>query len=533
MTDVCATALTPLSFLERSSRVWADKVAVVDGTRRLTYADLGRQTQLMARALIASGIDSGDRVAVLLPNVTEMLTAHFGVPLARAVLVAINTRLAVDEIRYILEHSGAKMLFVHPDLLGVAAAALRTLSGIECVVTSGADASTASTHLSWSEFIGRAGESWDLPWTVEDENSAIALNYTSGTTGRPKGVLYTHRGAYLTALGVLVHCRHSTDSVFLWTLPMFHCNGWCTAWAVTAIGGRHICLEEVRPDKIWNLLRDEGVTHFNGAPTVITGVINAPEASPVTTPVIVATGGAPPSPTTMSKAEGLGIELIHMYGLTETYGPYAICEIQDTWPTADTVERFQLKARQGVGMIQADALRVVGEDMSDVAADGVTVGEIVMRGNNVMAGYFRDVAGTEEAFRGGWFHSGDLGVMHPDGYVELRDRAKDVVISGGENISTIEVEHALVSHPSVVEVAVVGVPDAKWGERPKAFVVTHSGVAVTEAELIEHVRQRIARFKAPREIEFVAELPKTATGKIQKFVLKEREWANQTARIGG
>ncbi|MGE0217308.1 AMP-binding protein [Mycolicibacterium sp.] len=525
------SALTPLSFLDRSSRVWADKVAVVDGARTLTYAELGQQAQDMARALVAHGVGPGDRVIVLMPNVTEMLTAHFGVPLARAVLVAVNTRLSAEEVRWIVEHSGARIMLVHTRFRELARAALSTLPGITCVVT-GSEPSLGGEG-SWARFVATADGVDALPWSVADENAAIALNYTSGTTGRPKGVLYTHRGAYLNALGEIIHSRHSTDSVYLWTLPMFHCNGWCTAWAVTAIGGRHICLEQMSGEAVWTTIRGHGVTHVNAAPTVLVSVINSEHAARLDTPVIVTTAGAPPSPTTISALEALGYELIHVYGLTETYGPYAICEPQQSWSAAEPAEHARLKARQGVGMIQADALRVVTADMADVPADGDTVGEVVMRGNNVMAGYFRDAAGTGEAFRGGWFHSGDLAVMHPDGYVELRDRAKDVVISGGENISTIEVEQALVSHPAVIEVAVVGVPDDKWGERPKAFVVTRPERPVTGADLIEHVRARIAHYKAPRDVEFVGELPKTSTGKIQKFILKEREWAGQVSRIRG
>jgi fatty-acyl-CoA synthase len=348
--------------------------------------------------------------------------------------------------------------------------------------------------------------------------------------------MYTHRGAHLNSLAEIVHSAHTPDSVYLWTLPMFHCNGWCTPWAVTAIGGTHVCLREVRGDAIWRLIGEHRVTHLNGAPTVVTTIMNAPEAVRLDFRLVITTAGAPPSPTTILQMERMGFRIVHVYGLTETYGPYSVNQYQSTWAALDAEERAKLQARQGVGMLTADRLRVVDAEMDDVPADAATMGEVVMRGDNVMKGYFEDPEGTERAFAGGWFHSGDLGVMHPDGYVELRDRAKDVVISGGENISTIEVEQAVVSHPAVLECAVIGVPDQKWGERPKAFVVLRSGEAATgttAAELLEHVRARIARYKAPREIEFVEELPKTSTGKVQKFELREKEWAGEQSRVRG
>ena len=372
-----------------------------------------------------------------------------------------------------------------------------------------------------------------LPWGVEDEWSCISINYTSGTTGKPKGVQYHHRGAYLNSFGEVVHSGHTFDSVYLWTLPMFHCNGWCTPWALTAVGGTHVCLREVRGDTIWKLITEHGVTHLNGAPTVVTTIMRAPEAVPLDYPLAITTAGAPPSPTTILQMERMGFRIIHVYGLTETYGPYSVNQYQHAWDDLPAEERATLQSRQGVGMVCADWLRVVDADMNDVPADGATMGEVVMRGNNVMLGYYEDPAATEKAFEGGWFHSGDLGVMHPDGYVELRDRAKDVVVSGGENISTIEVEQAIVSHPAVLEAAVIGVPDEKWGERPKAFVVLAGGEAATEDELIEHVRSKIARYKAPKAVEIVAELPKTSTGKVQKFELREKEWGGETLRIRG
>ena len=384
--------------------------------------------------------------------------------------------------------------------------------------------------MSYSEFLAR-GTQEPLPWSVPDELAPIAINYTSGTTGRPRGVIYTHRGAYLNCFGEIVHSRNDENSVYLWTLPMFHCNGWCTPWSLTAIGGTHVCLREVRGDAIWQQLREHDVTHLNAAPTVVSTILNAPGAGPLTRPVLITTAGAPPSPTTIAQMERMGFQIVHVYGLTETYGPISVCQSQPQWADLPAEQRAVLQARQGVGMIQAEGLRVVDEAMADVPADGSTMGEIVMRGNNVMAGYYLDPDATAEAFRGGWFHSGDLGVMHPDGYIELRDRSKDVVISGGENISTIEVEQALMSHPAVLEAAVIGVPDDKWGERPKAFVLLRAGHSATPQELIAHVRTKIASYKAPRDIVFTADLPKTSTGKIQKFVLRDAERAGRTHRV--
>ncbi|MFG1857966.1 long-chain-fatty-acid--CoA ligase [Actinomadura geliboluensis] len=526
------TALTPLAFLKRSAEVFPDKTAYVHGDRRATYAEFAAEATRLAHALRASGIEPGDRVAYLAPNVPELLVAHFAVPLAGAVLVAINTRLAPGEIRYILDHSGAKALVVdaalHPSIAPVA-------DGLPQVVTipaPGADADPAVGGTGYADLLARGSDD-PPPWDVPDENAAISINYTSGTTGRPKGVVYTHRGAYLNALGEVLHSRHTPGSVYLWTLPMFHCNGWCTPWALAAIGGTQVCLRAVAAAEVWRLIDAEGVTHLNGAPTVLVTIANAAEAHPLERPLTVTTAGAPPSPTIIGEMERLGARIVHVYGLTETYGPYSVCEPQPGWPGLPTGDRARLLARQGVGMVQTDGLRVVDDAMADVPADGETLGEIVMRGNNVMKGYHRDEEATAHAFRGGWFHSGDLGVRHPDGYVELRDRSKDIIISGGENISTVEVERAIDSHPAVLEVAVVAVPDDKWGERPKAFVVLRDGHAATGDELIGHVRESLARYKAPDTVEFVAELPKTSTGKIQKFQLREREWAGRDRRVQG
>jgi fatty-acyl-CoA synthase len=513
--------LTPLRFLERAVEVHPDAVSIVDGQRTVTYREFGALATRLARALEAAGIAPGDRVAFCAPNIPELLVAHFAVPMAGAVLVAINTRLAPEEVRYICDHSGAALLFVHSSLSSMVPAGLATVRRVVTIETP-----------SYEEFLA-GGSDQPLPWTVADEEAAISINYTSGTTGRPKGVMYSHRGAYLNSLAEIVHSGFDQDSRYLWTLPMFHCNGWCTTWAVTAVAARHVCLRAVRGDAIWAALDGEGITHLNGAPTVLTTIAAAAQAHPLAGPLTVTTAGAAPSPTTIGQLEALGAKVVHVYGLTETYGPYSVCEYQDGWLALPAADRAVLLARQGVGMLTAERLRVVDPDLRDVPADGATMGEIVMRGNNVMLGYYADPGATEEAFRGGWFHSGDLGVMQPDGYVKLLDRAKDVVISGGENISTVEVEQALLAHEAVYDVAVVGVPDERWGERPKAFVVLKPGAAATEAELIEYVQGRLARFKAPGRVEFLVELPRTSTGKVQKFELREREWAGREARIQG
>ena len=475
MDRVDITPLTPLMFLERSAQVFGDRDAIVYGDRRLTYREMADAATRLANSLEASGVTAGDRVAYLMPNIPEMLVAHFGVPLAQAVLVAINTRLSGPEIEYILQHSGAKILVVDSELYPVVAPHVDACPDLLEVVTVddvGSGHPPATTP--YGQFTER-GDDTPRPWRVPDELQAISINYTSGTTGRPKGVLYTHRGAHLNALAEIVHSHHDTDSVYLWTLPMFHCNGWCTTWGVTAIGGRHVCLRAVEPGKVWELIRSEGVTHLNAAPTVLISLANHPDAAPVEGGLTVTTAGAPPSPTIIGQMEELGARIVHVYGLTETYGPYTVCEWQQEWAGLETADRARLLARQGVAYLGADPIRVVDEEMNDVPRDGATMGEVVMRGNNVMAGYFADPEATEKAFRGGWFHSGDLAVWHPDGYIELRDRAKDIIISGGENISTIEVEQAVMSHPAVMEAAVVAMPHDHWGERPKAFVLLKPG----------------------------------------------------------
>jgi len=505
---VSHSPLTPLAFLERTSLVFPNRTAVVERERRFTWADVRERVRRLAVALQQSGIAHGDRVAFLAPNVHELLEAHFGVPRAGAVLVAINTRLMPEEIAYILEHSGSRILVVHESLRHLVESA-----PVEHVLVCG----EGVDYEAFLEAAG-AGEPDDR---LASEDDTISINYTSGTTGRPKGVMFTHRGATLNALAEVVHARLGPRSIFLWTLPMFHCNGWCFTWAVTAAGGTHICLPRVDPSLVWRLIDEERVTHLNGAPTVLVMLCADDAAKQLERPVIVTTAGAPPPAAVIERTEALGFEINHVYGLTETYGPITICEWDPAWDDLDVTERARLKALQGVQYVTSDRVRVVDDHLEDVPADGETMGEIVMRGNNVMKGYFRDEEATAQAFRGGWFHSGDLGVMHPNSYVEVRDRAKDIIISGGENISTIEVESALVRHPDVLEAAVIAIPDEKWGERPKGFVTLRAGATLTGEELIAFSRETLPGFKAPSEIEF-GELPKTSTGKVKKYELRER-----------
>ncbi|MCC6313850.1 MAG: long-chain-fatty-acid--CoA ligase, partial [Thermomicrobiales bacterium] len=518
--------LTPLRFLQRSAAVFREKPAVIHGDRVMTYPELNERVHRLASALRAAGVAPGDRVACLLPNIPQMLEAHFGVPLAGGILVAINTRLAPDEIAYILNHSGAEILLVDTELAPLVEPVLSQLTALETIVSvEDVPGGLRLPGPDYEAFLA-SGSADPIDWPLEDEDETIAVDYTSGTTGRPKGVMYTHRGAYLNSLGELLETRMSADSVYLWTLPMFHCNGWCYPWAVTAIGATHICLRKLEPARVWELIRERGVTHFCAAPTVLIALVNAPEAptEPLGRPLIVSTAAAPPSPTIIRQVEALGVEIVHVYGLTEVYGPYTVCAWQPHWDALPEDERARLKARQGVGYLIADDARVVDGQMRDVPADGATLGEVIMRGNNTMKGYYNDPATTETAFRGGWFHSGDLAVMHPDGYIELRDREKDIIISGGENISTIEVEQVICAHPDVLEAAVIAIPDDFWGEAPKAFVALKPGHALTADELIAHCRGKLAGFKIPRAVAF-GELPKSSTGKVQKFALREREWA--------
>ncbi|WP_328335024.1 MULTISPECIES: AMP-binding protein [unclassified Streptomyces] len=506
--------LTPVAFAARAAKVFADRLAVVDGDMRYSYAELWQRAQALAGVLDGHGVRPGDRVAVLAPNTHVLLEAHYGVPLAGAVLVALNTRLAPAEIAYILDHSTPGVVVVDSAYRDVLTEALKHSEIRPAVISSGQPQDEYESLLAGATSRAVA---------VTDERSLLSINYTSGTTGRPKGVMYHHRGAYLQALAMAYHAKLDTSSRYLWTLPMFHTNGWCFPWAVTAAGAVHHCLRKVSPPDIWHAIRESGVTHFCAAPTVLAMLAEDPAAAaPVSHPVQVFVGGAPPWPALLARMSTLGIGTRHLYGLTETFGPAVVCDVQPEWRDLPVEQRAPLMARQGIANIIAEPLRVVDAGGADVPADGNTLGEIVLRGNDVMLGYYRDDEATAAAATAdGWFRSGDLGVMHPDGYVELRDRAKDVIISGGENITCVEVESALAEHPAVLEAAVVGTPHPKWGEVPIAYVKLRAGASVTEAELVTFVRARIAGFKAPRQVVF-CELPRTSTGKIQKNLLRQK-----------
>jgi len=521
---VFRSELNPVDFLHRAAYIYPDKTAVVSGPRRYSYRQLAERSWRLANALRSAGMRKGERVATLLFNSPAMLEAHFGVPAAGGILVAVNNRLSSAEVGYILDHSGARYLLLDSELeMLTEPLELAGVTVIRCTDTGGPEDS-------YEQLLASAPPSRPPSW-LEHEEETISINYTSGTTGRPKGVQYTYRGAYLNALGEVIHAGMSADSVYLWTLPMFHCNGWCFPWAVTAVAARHVTLRAVDPDLIWDLIDHEGVTHYNGAPTVQLMILNHPRAHRLDRPVTAMVAAAPPSPTLLGRMSELNLRVVHVYGLTETYGPITVSPEQEGWLELPVTERAQHLARQGQGYVSADLVRVVDEEMRDVAQDGQTMGEVVMRGNNVMSGYFDDQAATAKAFAGGWFHSGDLAVWHADGTIELRDRGKDVIISGGENISSIEVEQAIVAHPDVLECAVVGVPHPHWGERPKAFVTLNEGAEATPEEIIAFCRERLARYKCPDTIE-LGPLPKTSTGKVQKFVLRDREWAGHDKRIG-
>ncbi|WP_246430411.1 AMP-binding protein [Streptomyces rectiverticillatus] len=513
------TELTPVSFLRRAAAVFADRPAVVDGDFRCTYAQLWDRSQRLAGLLAENGVRPGDRVCVLAPNTHLMLEAHYGVPLAGAVLVALNTRLAPAEIAYILEHSGARLVLADTELLPRLENALGLLAERPAVI--GSDR--------YDEAVAAAA-----PHRVEvtDERGLLSVNYTSGTTGRPKGVMYHHRGAYLNALAMAFHTRMDTASRYLWTLPMFHTNGWCFPWAVTAAGGVHHCLRKVDPAEVWRALLSDGVTHLCAAPTVLTMLADHPDAATVPHPVRIFAGGAPPRPALLARMTGLGLDVTHFYGLTETFGNALLGIQQPEWTALAPEDRVRKAGRQGVANVVGEPARVVDRNGDDVPADGETIGEILLRGNNVMLGYYRDEQATAEASAGGWFRTGDLAVHHPDGYVEIRDRAKDVIISGGENITSVEVENALTAHPEVAEAAVVAGPHAVWGEVPVAFVSRRPGGSVGEEELIAFVRARLARFKAPSRIVF-GQLPTTSTGKLQKNLLRERASALPAAPRSG
>jgi fatty-acyl-CoA synthase len=521
---VFRSELNPVDFLRRAAYMYPDQVALVHGNRRYSYRELGDRSWQLANGLRLAGLEKGDRVATLLPNSPAMLEAHFGVPAAGGILVPINIRLGSAEVAYILEHSGARYLLLDTEFQDVVAPLeLAGVTLIRCADTGAADDP-------YEEFLGSAPGAFPAS-RLEDEEETISINYTSGTTGRPKGVQTTYRGSYLNALNEVVVAGLSADSVYLWTLPMFHCNGWCFPWAVTAVAARHLTMRTIDPREIWDAIDSEGVTSYCAAPTVQLMIINHERAHRVERPVTALVAAAPPSPTLLERMGELNFDVVHVYGLTETYGPTTVCPEQDSWRRLPPHERADLLSRQGQAYISSDLVRVVDNEMNDVPQDGETMGEVIMRGNNVMSGYFQDEAATGEAFHGGWFHSGDLAVWHPDGNIELRDRDKDIIKSGGEKISSIEVEQAIVAHPAVLECAVVGVPHEFWGERPKAFVTLQGKKHATEQEIIDFCRDHLAHYKCPDSVEF-GPLPKTSTGKVQKFMLREREWSGRERRIG-
>lgn len=518
--------LSPLPFLERAALVNPDKTAIIHGPLRRTYAEFYARSRQLASALAAEGVGKNDTVAALLLNTPAMLEAHYGAPMCGAVLNALNTRLDAEGIAFILDHGEAKVLIVDSELAPLAAEALELCKATPKVIEyadpeSGVASSLGATDYENFVASGDADFAWVMP---DDEWDAIALNYTSGTTGNPKGVVYHHRGATLLATGNAMHAQMTRDAVYLWTLPMFHCNGWCFPWTLSAISGTHVCLRAVRAKPIFDAIADLGVTHLCGAPIVMQTLLDAPDAEKRDLPrrVEFLTAAAPPPEAVLAAMGDAGFNVTHLYGLTEIYGPAVINEWKPEWADLEKAEQARLKSRQGVRYLALDGLTVMDpETLIEAPADGETIGEVMCRGNVVMKGYLKNPKATDEAFAGGWFHTGDLGVMHPDGYIQLKDRAKDIIISGGENISSIEIEDVLFKHPSVAACAVVARPDDKWGETPCAFVELKAGADATEADIIAYCRENMASFKAPKTVLF-DELPKTSTGKVQKFELRQR-----------
>lgn len=523
--------LTPLTYLERAAKTYPDHIAIVYGRQRIDYRTFWQRSLKLASALDKRGIGKGDTVTVMLSNTPPMLEAHFGVPMTKAVLHSLNTRLDAAVIAFQLDHAETKVLLVDREFSGVVRQALE-LAKVKPLVIDYDDPDYAADApypkgerigtLDYEAFV--AGGDEDFAWSMpDDEWDAISLNYTSGTTGNPKGVVYHHRGAALMAYTNTIHAGMVKHAVYLWTLPMFHCNGWCFPWTLAVQAGTHVCLRWVRPKPIYDAIADHGVTHLCGAPVVMSVLINAKDEDKREFPQTVTfnTAAAPPPEAVLSGMADAGFAVTHLYGLTETYGPAVVNEWHGEWDDLEKGERSAKKARQGVRYAALEGLTVMDpETMRTTPADGETIGEVMFRGNIVMKGYLKNRKASDEAFAGGWFHSGDLGVMHPDGYIQLKDRSKDIIISGGENISSIEVEEALYKHPSVASCGVVARPDDKWGEVPVAYVELKPGKAATEAEIIDHCRALLARFKVPKAVIF-SEIPKTSTGKIQKFRLRE------------
>jgi fatty-acyl-CoA synthase len=515
------TPLTPLEFARRTRKLYGDREGVVDGDLRLTYSQFFDRCDRWSSALQAMGVKQGDRVAYISPNTHEQLESFYAVPQIGAVLVPINFRLTAEDFVYIVTHSGATVLCVHPDYVNAIDGVRGQLVGVEHFIVLG----KSDGRKGWLEYeseLSRSSPEFHRPEIAETD--LISLNYTSGTTAKPKGVMITHRNAYMNAVGTMIHLHIGVDDRYLWTLPMFHANGWTFVWIITALGARHICLPKVEPARIFDLIRKEQAGWLCAAPTILIALANAPAdvRGEVPPGVRVITAGAPPAAATIERMEGeFGWDVTQVYGLTETSPFITVCEPRPEHLKMQLAERAVIKARQGVELITSGELRVVDSELKDVAPDGQTLGEIVVRGNVVMRGYYNDPEATQKVMGDGWFHTGDAAVVHPDGYAEIRDRIKDVIISGGENISSVEVEGVLLRHPAVQEVAIVGLPHEKWGEAPYAFVVLKSGASATEPELIAYTRERLAHFKAPHGVTFVQELPKTATGKIQKYVLRK------------
>ncbi|UIJ70878.1 acyl-CoA synthetase [Aurantimonas sp. HBX-1] len=523
--------LTPLTFLSRAAQVHPDRTAIVHGSLRRNYADFYRRSRQLASALQRRGIARGETVAVMLSNTPAMLEAHHGVPMAGAVLLSINTRLDAAIIAFQLDHAEARVVIVDREFSAVMREALATAACRPLVIDYDDPDFPADAPAAKGDAIGSleyeallAEGDPDFDWQMpDDEWDAISLNYTSGTTGNPKGVVYHHRGAALMGYANVIAAGLGRHPVYLWTLPMFHCNGWCFPWTLAVQAGTHVCLRWVRAKAMYDAIAEHGVTHLCGAPIVMSMLINSDESEKRAFPqsVVFNTAAAPPPQAVLAGMRDAGFEVTHLYGLTETYGPAVVNEWKQDWDALEGPARAAQTARQGVRYPALEDLAVMdAETMVPVPADGETIGEVMFRGNIVMRGYLKNQAASAEAFRGGWFHSGDLGVMHEDGYIELKDRAKDIIISGGENISSIEVENALYQHPDVATVAVVAKPDEKWGETPLAFVELKPGRSVTAEALMEHCRARLARYKCPKEIRF-AEVPRTSTGKIQKYVLRK------------
>ncbi len=525
--DANYKGLSPLSFLKRSAHVYPGKVAVIHGARRYTYAEFYARCRRLASALAARGIGAGDTVAVLAPNIPEMLECHFAVPMLGAILNAINIRLDAATVAFILEHGEAKAVITDKQFSSTMSDALSRVPekpytvDIDDVLAPEGD---LIGDTEYEAFIAKGDPefAWDSP---ADEWTTIALNYTSGTTGSPKGVLYHHRGAYLNAIGNAMTMGVNSRSRYLWTLPMFHCNGWTFTWGVTAVGGTHVCLREVDPAKIFSLIEEHKVTHMCGAPVVLTALIHAPDdvKRRIEHGIDIATGGAAPPSAVIEGMESLGFTVTHLYGMTECFGPSTVCVWQPDWESLPLEERSLKMARQGVNYMTLEDQAILDpETMQPVPADGETMGELMLKGNTVMKGYLKNPEATEAALLGDWLHTGDLGVMHADGYIEIKDRSKDIIISGGENISSLEVEEALYRHPDIMEAAVVAAPHEKWGETPCAFIALRPDTeSISEHEIIDFCRDNMAHFKCPTRVVF-GDLPKTSTGKIQKFVLRQR-----------